>query len=111
MTEKQASYGQEETHPELDRSFEENLLASVAVEVSLVINRMLHDQADSMENLATARIMAGVRQRMLEWGMQNDNLAHEEREKQLHRMVNRLRSENHEAERKYAEIQAAEPQP
>ena len=100
-----------EPNQELDRSFEEQVLASVAVEVSLVINRMLHDQADSMENLATARIMAGVRQRMLEWGMQNDQVVHEERERNLHRMVNRLRSENHEAERKYAEIQATEPQP
>ena len=93
----------------LERTYEEQLLASVAVEASLVINKLLHDQADLMENLATARVIAGVKQRMLEWGMRNDNLVHAEREQRLHRMVNRLRSENHEAERAYAEITPIEP--
>lgn len=99
---------QDEQNRELDRSYEEQVLAAVMVETSIVINKLLHDQADLMENLATARVMAGVKQRMLEWAMRNDNLAHEEREKQMHRMVNRLRSENHEAERKYAEIKQGE---
>jgi hypothetical protein len=87
------------------------MLAAVTIETSLVINKLLHDQADLMENLATARVLEGVRRRMQHWAMQDQALAHEEREKQMHRMVNRLRSENHEAERKYAEIAAEEAQP
>jgi len=94
----------EQTDP-TEQTYEEIILAAATIESSLVINKLLHDLADLMENLATARVREGVKRNITEWGAKYDRAEAGERERNLHRMVNRLRSESHEAERRYAEAQ------